>query len=285
MKIAISGSSGFIGKHLTSFFEERGEVVVHLTHSLFSDSNNEQLREALTGCDIVINLAGATINQRWTNEAKRKILDSRLDVTRKLVSIINESEIKPSLFISTSAVGIYPNDGVYTENNASEGVGFLSEVCACWEDEAQKLSPDVRLVIIRLGVVLATDGGALPKMALPFRLFIGGKIASGEQGFSWIHIEDVLYGILHLIHHPELSGVVNMVSPQPTVNYLFTEELAAVLHRPAWFTVPVFALRFLYGEGEVMMTEGQQAYPARLLSSGYTFRFGELHLALRNLFL
>lgn len=151
MKIAISGSSGFIGRHLTAFFSAKGETVVPLSRSLLRPGAEAGLREVLIGCDVIINLAGSTISQRWTEAAKRKIVDSRVDTTHQLVSVINEMDVKPSLFISASAVGIYPDKGLYTESNASEGEGFLSEVCVRWEDEAQKLSPDVRLVITRLG--------------------------------------------------------------------------------------------------------------------------------------
>lgn len=283
MKIAISGSSGFIGRHLTAFFSAKGETVVSLSRSLFRPGAEAGLREVLIGCDVIINLAGSTISQRWTEAAKRKIVDSRVDTTHKLVSVINEMDVKPSLFISASAVGIYPDKGIYTESNASEGEGFLSEVCVRWEDEAQKLSPDVRLVITRLGVVLGIDGGAFPKMLLPFRLFMGGKIASGEQGFSWIHIEDVVYGMQFVIAQPALSGVVNFVSPEPIVNHVFAKEVATVLHRPAWLTVPSFVFRWLYGEGEVLAIKGQQAYPGRLLSAGYMFRYADIRHALCSL--
>lgn len=204
MKIAISGNSGFIGQHLTDFFSGRGDVIVPLKHSMFLLGNDDKLKEALTGCDVVINLAGTTINQRWTSKAKREIRNSRVCTTRRLVSIINEMPVKPDLFISASAVGIYPDKGIYSETSTSEGSGFLAEVCIRWEEEAQKLSRDVRLVITRFGVVLSNDGGALPKMLLPFRFFVGGKIASGKQGFSWIHIEDVLNAIRFVIEHKDL---------------------------------------------------------------------------------
>lgn len=280
MKIAISGNSGFIGRHLTDFFSGRGDVVVPLKHWMFRLRTNEKLKEALIGCDVVINLAGATINQRWTSRAKRKIKNSRVYATRRLVSIINEIPVKPQLFISASAVGIYPNEGIYSETSTSEGTGFLADVCIHWEEEAQKLSRDVRLVIARFGVVLSKDGGALPKMLLPFRFFVGGKIASGKQGFSWIHIEDVLHAIQFIIDQNELSGVINLVAPQPLTNRAFAKAIAEVMHRPAWLTIPGKIFHYLYGEGEELLTKGQQAYPARLLSAGYVFRYSDIRLAL-----
>ena len=246
MRIAISGNSGFIGQHLTEFLSAGGDVVVPLKHAMFRSRSDEKLKQALTGCDVVINLAGATINQRWTRKAKRKIMNSRIYTTRRLVSIINEMEVKPKVFISASAVGIYPDNGIYSESSTSVGTGFLSEVCIRWEDEAQKLSRDIRLVVARFGVVLSKDGGALPKMLLPFRFFVGGKIASGKQGFSWA----------------------------------FTKVVAEVMHRPAWLSLPRRVFRYLYGEGEELITKGQQAYPARLLSAGYVFRYSDIRLAL-----
>lgn len=282
MTIAISGNSGFIGQHLTEFLSAGGNTIVPLEHSMFRSRSNDKLREALNGCDVVINLAGATINQRWTDKAKRKIMNSRVYTTRRLVSIINEMPLKPQLFISASAVGIYPDNGIYSESSTSEGTGFLAEVCSHWEDEAQKLSRDVRLVITRFGVVLSKDGGALPKMLLPFRFFLGGKIASGKQGFSWIHIQDVLHAFQFIIDHKELSGVVNLVAPQPLTNRAFTNATAEVMHRPAWLTIPGRIFQYLYGEGGELLTKGQQAYPARLLSAGYVFRYSDIRLALHS---
>lgn len=283
MVIAISGSSGFIGKHLTEFFSAKGDTVVALRHSYFRNISDEKLRKTLYGCDVIINLAGVTINQRWTPAAKRKIMDSRVSVTRRLVSIVNGMSPKPSVFISASAVGIYPSDGIYNENAAAEGTNFLADVCRHWEEEAQKVSADVRLVITRFGVILASDGGALPKMLLPFRWYVGGKIASGKQGFSWIHIDDLMHAMEFVIAHCEVSGVVNFVSPQPILNETFTQAAAAALRRPAWLTMPAFVFHWLYGEGEVLLTEGQQAYPARLLSSGYVFRYSDIRVALQSL--
>lgn len=280
MRIAISGSSGFIGRHLAEFFTATGIIVIPLEHSMFRSTSNEKLKEALEGCDVVINLAGKTINQRWTDKAKRKIMNSRIYTTRRLISLINEMPVKPQLFISASAVGIYPDEGIYSESTTSEGTGFLADVCSHWEDEAQKLSRDVRLVITRFGVVLSKDGGALPKMLLPFRFFMGGKIASGKQGFSWIHIDDVMHAFQFIIDHEEMSGIVNMVAPQPITNQSFTKAVAEVLHRPSWLTIPAKIFYYLYGEGEDLLVKGQQAFPARLLSAGYVFRYSDIRVAL-----
>lgn len=282
MKIAISGSSGFIGRHLTDIFTARGDKVIALKRSLFERPDTEALRDVLTDCHVVINLAGAPINQRWTFHNKKDILDSRVDTTRRLVEVINAMERKPSLFISVSAVGIYPSEGIYTEESMAKADNFLSTVCKRWEREARKISHDVRLVIPRLGVVLAADGGALPRMLLPFRLFLGGRIASGNQGFSWIHIKDVEQAFRFVIAHKELSGVINFVSPQPITNRVFTQAVSEVLNRPSWLPVPSFVFWLLYGAGSIIVTSGQQVYPVRLVDAGYIFQYSNIRTALKS---
>lgn len=283
MKIAVSGSSGFIGAHLKTFLEKKGITMVPLKRSYFNAPDTLTLEEALKDCDAVINLAGATINHRWTEEYKKEILESRLNTTRKLVDTINRMEDKPSVFVSVSAVGIYPSQGVHTEKEENYGSGFLAEVCKAWESEARKISPDVRLIIPRFGVVLAADGGALPTMLLPFKFFAGGRIGNGTQGFSWIHIDDLLEALYFLFGKPKLSGVFNFTAPQILTNRDFAKIAAQELHRPDWLPVPSFVFGILYGEGESFVTGGQQAYPERLIENGYTFKFGELHDALRDI--
>lgn len=283
MKIAISGSTGFIGKYLVESFSKRGMTVIPLLHYMFLSASDTALKKALTGCDMVINLAGTPINCRWNRANQTAILESRITATRKLVHAINSMNTKPYLFISISAVGIYPSHGIYTEKSLDRDDGFLASVCYCWENEARKIAPETRLVISRLGVVLASDGGALPKMLTPFRLYVGGKIASGQQGFSWIHIEDLLCAIRFIMHNPELSGVINMVAPQPITNKEFAQEAAHVLHRPHWLTVPAFVFKMLYGKGHVVVTSGQHVFPLRLLTAGYDFRYPTIKKALNNL--
>ena len=283
MKIAVSGSSGFIGTHLNTFLAEKGITMIPLKRSYFNASDTLTLEEALKGCDAVINLAGATINHRWTEAYKKEIMDSRINTTRKLVDAINRMEEKPSAFVSVSAVGIYPPDGVFTEKQEDYDTGFLAEVCLNWENEAHRISPDVRLIIPRFGVVLAKDGGALPTMLLPFKFFAGGRIGTGKQGFSWIHINDLLDALYFLLEHPRLSGVFNFTAPQVLTNAEFAEIAAEVLHRPDWIPVPSFVFEFLYGEGSSFVTGGQKAYPERLLRNGFRFKYGELHDALRDI--
>lgn len=283
MKIAISGSSGFIGGELTCFFEKKGFEVVPLSRSLFDSASGNSLSAVLSGCSVVINLAGATINHRWTDEYKQLILDSRVHTTRKLVDAINQLERKPDLFISVSAVGIYPSEGKYTDESPEQATGFLSQVCRQWEAEARNVDSTVRLMIPRFGVVLDEKGGALPKMLLPFRLFAGGKMASGCQGFSWIHIDDLKNAFQFIIDHSELSGTINFTAPYPVTNAEFSVVAAHVLHRPHWLRLPGFVFRLLYGEGHVLMTGGQFVYPTLLQENGYSFRYPTLDRALQNL--
>lgn len=283
MKIAISGSSGFVGTHIKSFSAERNVTVVPLGRNHFNTEDTSILENALSGCEVVINLAGATINHRWTEKYKKEIMNSRINTTRRLVEAINGMDNKPRTFVSVSAVGIYPSEGVYTEKQPEYGTGFLSRVCIRWEQEAKKISSGVRLVIPRFGVVLANDGGALPAMLLPFKLFAGGRIGNGKQGFSWIHIDDLLEALFFLVQNQGLNGVFNFTAPQLLTNRDFARIAAHELHRPDWFTVPAFVFHVLYGQGHVIATEGQQAYPEHLLEAGYKFRYPDLEQALHNI--
>lgn len=283
MKVAISGSTGFIGQYLKAFLTAKGVSVIPLHRAYFESQDLRPLEDALSGVDVVINLAGAPINHRWTKTYKQKILDSRIRVTGKLVEAMNKVLIKPHTFISVSAVGIYPSDKVCSEQCTEFGTSFLSQVCLRWEREAQQVSPEIRLVIPRLGVVLAHDAGALPKMLLPFRFFLGGRIASGKQGFSWIHIYDLLEAFYFLMLNQTLSGVFNLTAPQLLINKDFAHLTARELGRPDWLPVPAILLNALYGEGASLMTQGQQVCPERLLTSGFHFKYDKLYLALQNL--
>lgn len=283
MKVAISGSTGFIGKHLSEFLRTKGAGVVSLKHSLFDTADAGALYKALEGCDVVVNLAGAPINQRWTDASKKEIICSRLNATNRLVEVMNGMEVKPKTFVSISAVGIYPSKVICTEEHGEYGTTFLSDVCIQWELAAQKISRDVRLVIPRFGVVLGNDGGALPKMLLPFKLFLGGRIASGNQGFSWIHINDLLAALYLIMQDSRLSGVFNFTAPQLLTNRDFAYLAARELHRPNWLHLPEFVFRMLYGEGHIVVTDGQQVYPDRLLNEGYRFKYDKLYLALQSL--
>ena len=281
MNILISGSTGLTGRRLRAALEERGHTVTAAGRADFA-GDPALLKEKVENAGAVIHLAGAPIVARWSRAYKREILDSRVLTTRKLVEAVNLAERKPELFISASAVGIYSDEGVNTEENAYYAEGFLADVCRQWEGEAAQLDPATGLAVFRLGVVLAKEGGALPKMLTPFRLGLGGPIAGGRQGFSWIHIDDLVSAFLFVLDR-RLTGTFNLTAPGVTDNQGYTSALGRVLRRPVFVPVPAFALRLLFGEGASALTTGQKAIPERLLKAGFTFRFPEVEGALRDL--
>lgn len=283
MKIAITGSTGFIGKHLTSFLIEKGVEVHAIKREHLLPDQKSQLVSLLNGCDAVINMAGTSINCRWTKTNKEKIRNSRVMTTRVLVQVINELEVKPEVLISISAVGIYTNKEVWSERAGTYGKGFLASVCLEWEAEAKKVSPDVRLVIPRLGVVLGKDGGAFPKMYLPFRYFAGGRIASGNQGFSWIHIDDLIEVFWTILNNKNIKGVIHCTAPQMCDNMIFTYTLAKVINKPVLLHIPSFVFKVLYGESASLITKGQKVFPYKLLNYGFMFQYPEIKTALKNL--
>jgi uncharacterized protein (TIGR01777 family) len=281
--IAIAGATGLIGSHLTKHFKSKKWEVIPLGRKDFGGSL-EALAEKIETADVVINLAGAPVIKRWTKEHKKEIYNSRILTTRKLVEAIELVKNKPELMISASAVGIYDQECVQDEHSNQFAGDFLSKVCMDWEAEAEKVSAPTRLAIIRIGIVLAREGGALKTMLPIFKLGIGGKIATGRQPFSWIHIADVVNAIEFIIQDPECKGVFNFVAPGLINNRQFTAALSKAIRRPALLFVPSFALRLLYGKAAVTLTTGQKVVPMRLEKAAYDFKFKEINKALENLF-
>jgi uncharacterized protein len=241
----------------------------------------------VSGFDAVVHLAGESIVGRWTQQKKKAIRDSRVQGTRNLAAALAQSEAKPAVFVCASAIGFYGNRGdELLREESPGGQRFLSEVCREWED-ASRIAAEagIRTVNIRIGLVLSATGGALPNMLKPFKLGLGGRIGSGQQWWSWIHVDDIVRGIHHAIRTELLSGPVNMVAPNPVRNAEFTKVLASVLGRPAFFPVPEFALRLAFGEmaASELLLASQRVEPGKLTASGYTFRFPELRAALENL--
>lgn len=272
MKIAISGASGFIGTYLTQYFSDKGYTVFPLTRKLLSSESNSELIDTLAECDVVINLAGASINHRWTKAYKKELYDSRINTTQKIVNAINQSDIKPQLMISTSAVGYYAPQGCHDEINSTQGDGFLSNLCEQWEQEAKAVSSDVRLVITRFGVVFSAHGGAFEKMMKPAQHGVSTIIGPGTQYFSWIDIADLAQAMAHVIHHANLNGVVNFVAPDNITNSELMQ--AAAKHYRSFLTIkiPAFVFRMIFGEASEFMTEGQCVLPKKLIESGFTFK-------------
>lgn len=272
MKIAISGASGFIGKRLSKKFNELGFIVVSLRRSDF-EKDIDLLMHKLSDTDIVINLAGANIAKRWTKAYKQVIYESRIQSTQMLVNAMNKMEVKPKLLLSASAIGIYDALNQHDENSTKFADNFLSVICRDWEKEAFKAV--IPTVILRFSVVLDRNEGAFPKMFLPFKFGLGGKIGSGKQWFSWIYIDDLVNAVIHIIKNDSRSIVYNIVSPDSITNNSFTEELSKKIRKPALFSVPSFVFKILYGEGAVIMLEGQNVIPNRLIDEGYVFKYSK----------
>ena len=264
--IAIAGASGFVGQALQ---KSLANVIV-----LNRDDSVEILVEKLKDVDVVINLAGAPIVKRW-NEAYKKVLySSRIESTQKIVSAIDKSDV--SYFISTSAIGIYPNDKTCDESCTTYADDFLAKLCEDWENEALKCTKPT--AVLRLGVVLGKEGGALAKMLLPFKLGLGGNIGDGKMMTSWIAVDDLMRIYLFLIEQKE-EGVFNAVSPNPVDNANFTKALGKVLHRPTFMPLPTQVLNFIYGEASCILTDFKEVYPKYLIDKGFKFKYPVLESA------
>lgn len=279
MIAAISGATGFIGQALTRHLRSLGHEIIPVDRRALGLDDRTFLEQFIEGADVVINLAGSPVAARWTHEVKAGILASRVETTRKLAGAISSAKSRP-LFLSASAIGIYDSIHRHDEESMHLANGFLAQVCEQWEKEARQVPSEVRLVILRLGVVLGPGGGVLGKMYRPFSLGLGGRIGSGRQPVSFIHIDDLLAAVQHIIEQPGIRGVVNAVAPVPSTNAEFTDKLAKVLRQPAIMAVPAFAIRMLYGEGASVMLEGQQVVPARLEKEGFRFRYPTIQNAL-----
>jgi uncharacterized protein len=294
--VLVSGASGLIGRALLASFEPQTTEIVRLVRG--RASNRGQISwdplaaispGEVSGFDAVVHLAGQSVVGRWTEAKKKAIRESRVLSTRNLATALAQSEAKPRVFVCASAIGFYGNRGeeVLREESAS-GHGFLAAVCRDWES-ASRIAAEARIrtVNIRTGLVLSAQGGALAKMLGPFNMGLGGRLGSGRQWMSWIHIDDMAGAIHHAMKTESLSGPVNLVGPHPVRNAEFTEVLASVLRRPAIFPVPEFALRLAFGKmaAQEMLLASQRVEPARLAASGYVFGFRELGAALGNLVL
>ncbi len=282
MNIAMSGATGFIGSHLTKAFEARGWTVIPLKRPDFGADADPLLRK-IDIADVVVNLAGATIAARWTEEYKKEIYNSRVGVTKRIVDALGKAGKKAGLFISASAVGIYDTKGSYTEEDPNYADDFLGKLAVDWERAALGAGESgIRTVIFRFGVVLGR-GGALEKMLVPFRLGLGGVIGDGSQPFPWVHIDDLVKAFFAAIESRDFEGVYNLTAPNPTTNRGLTVALAQVLRKPAVIRVPAFVLRIQLGEGAKVLLEGQRVFPKRLLESGFTFSFPSIEEAIDDL--
>lgn len=304
MKVAITGATGFVGSRLVQKLTAQKDRILVLTRNvertkrIFPASSFPNLevvnyratesgdwQKAISGCDAVVNLAGEPIAERWSPEHKKMILASRQLGTRKIVEAIAQADPKPSVLINASAIGYYgTSETASFDETSPSGNDFLAQVCQNWEAEAEKVkAAGVRLVILRFGIVLGKDGGALAKMLAPFKLFAGGPIGSGRQWFSWIHRDDLVNLILEALKKSDLQGTFNATSPNPVRMNQLCQTIGEVMHRPSWLPVPGFALEVLLGDGAKVVLEGQQVLPKKAQSIGFQYQYPTLKSALSEI--
>ncbi len=278
MRVLVLGASGFVGRPLSNALRARGDEVV--AASLREPSS---AAAAAAQSDAVVNLAGEPVAQRWTPNAKRRIEASRVDAPRRFLDELAGRERSCRVYVSASATGYYGSSETETfVEESPPGDDFLARVCVGWEREARRAAElGMRVAIVRTGVALGTGGGALEKILPPFRIGMGGRVGSGRQWLSWIHIDDLVRIYVEAIDG--LSGPLNACAPNPVTNAQFTEELSAALERPARMPVPALVLRAMLGEGAEMLLRGQRVQPRRTEALGYHFEFPELKAALANL--
>lgn len=300
MKIFITGGTGFVGTSLSKRLIAEGHSVTVLTHETKEPALKMQglsylqgnptvqgeWQKAVPGHDVIINLAGASIFSRWTEEQKNILRSSRILTTRNLVDALPQ-DAKHVTFFSTSAVGYYGfhQDEELTESSPA-GKDFLARLAFDWESEALNAQKKgARVVITRFGIVLGKDGGALGQMIPLFKFFLGGPLGSGRQWFSWVHMQDLIEAFIFLLGKKEISGPVNLCSPEPVRNKELGAAIGRILHRPSFMPAPGFMIKLILGEFGSVLLEGQRVIPRKLLDAGYQFRYPGIDEALKNIVL
>lgn len=297
MRIVIAGGSGFVGRKLTALLLEKGHEIVILTRKEKEAqgkvsfvkwlSEGAKPEKEIGHADAVINLAGVSINDgRWTEQHQQQIYESRMTAIDELLRIMMALEKKPSVLLNASAIGIYPasEDAVYTEVSTERANDFLAKTVIDWEKKASSAENfGIRTVLMRFGVVLGQEGGALPLMVLPYRLFVGGTVGSGRQWVSWVHVTDVVRSILFAIENKVMNGPVNVTAPNPVRMRKFGQTIGSVLHRPHWFPVPALMMKLALGQKSRLVLEGQYVLPKKLKENGFDFSYPTLEQALKDL--
>ncbi|MUK88330.1 TIGR01777 family protein [Ornithinibacillus sp. L9] len=294
MNFLITGGTGFVGKHLVDALHQKNHHTYILTRSPDTNSNStltsyigyDHPIEQLPAIHGVVNLAGESLFGYWTKHKKEKILSSRIETTEKVINIMKQLDKKPEVFINGSAVGYYgmSEDLMFTEATEEPGDDFLAHVVVEWEKTAKQAENlGIRTVFARFGVILGKEG-ALPLMSLPVKLFAGGRVGSGEQWLSWIHVDDVVELLMFCLTNPTIQGPVNFTAPNPMRNKEFTKILANVLKRPYWLPTPGPLFRLATGQMSKLVLKGQYVLPRKAQEHNYTFIFPELEHALRNLY-
>ncbi|MFC1960638.1 TIGR01777 family oxidoreductase [Chloroflexota bacterium] len=306
MQVIVTGGSGLIGRVLADSLTNDGHEALLLSRAPGGVTNLPDGAEAIywdgctadgwgdlvEGADAVVNLAGSSIagkgllDVRWTKDRKRSIYESRINAGQAVTEAIQTATNKPKVLIQSSAIGYYgpqDSDAAILEDTPPAD-DFLASLCVAWEESTEAVETlAVRRVVIRTGVVLSTDGGALPRQILPFRLFAGGPIGSGEQWYSWIHIADQIAAIRFLLDNEKARGPFNLTAPEPVTNKVFGQALGRVMKRPAFMPAPAFAFKAAFGEASTVLLDGQRVLPQRLLDLGFSFQFTEAEAALRDL--
>ncbi|KAE9616482.1 hypothetical protein Lal_00035100 [Lupinus albus] len=298
MIVSVTGATGFIGRRLVQRLHADNHSVHVLTRSKskaeeifpvkdfpgIKIAGEPEWRDSIQGSTGVVNLAGLPISTRWSSEIKKEIKESRIRVTSKVVEFINSSpdDTQPKVFISATAVGYYgSSDTQVFDEQSPSGKDYLAEVCREWESTALRVNGDARVALIRIGVVLGKDGGALAKMVPLFMMFAGGPLGSGKQWFSWIHLDDIVNLIYEALLNPSYKGVINGTAPNPVRLSELCEQLGHVLGRPSWLPVPDFALKAVLGEGASVVLEGQRVLPTQAKKLGFPFKYSYVKDALK----
>ncbi len=290
-RILVTGGTGFIGSKLCLKLQEMGYNLTILSRKpLQKNQNNLQFIRNLNDIDfnfdIIINLAGEPISQRWNENNRNKIYTSRINLTQKISDKINSSKNPPQVFISGSAIGYYGTSETATFDEKSSPTTqnyFSQKICLDWENAAKKSAQKTRLIILRMGVVIGQNGGVIKKMLPAFKIGLGGKIASGNQYFSWIHIDDAVNAIIHLMQNENSRGAFNITSPNQSNNYEFSQILAKNLHKPCLFKIPKFVLNLIYKNmAKELLIEGQKVYPQTLINDNFVFKYSNLDLAIKE---
>ncbi|MGQ1786630.1 TIGR01777 family oxidoreductase [Saccharicrinis sp. GN24d3] len=283
MKICLTGGTGFLGSRIGLFFKENGFEVVNISRQDFKGSP-KTIADKIEGANMLINLAGAPILKKWTSSYKKTIRDSRVETTKLLVEAIGLAKNKPSIVLSSSAVGIY--DDVYEHDEFSDRLGddFLASVCKDWESALAPLtSMNVKLAVMRIGVVLDAKQGALAKMLPSFKMGLGAVVGDGLQSFPCIHINDFLSAIWYILKNPESNGVYNLVAPDMVSNQYFSKKLGEKLNRPVLFKASKFMMKMVFGDGASVLLKGQKVKPQRLLDLNFPFQFPTVDAMLDDL--
>ncbi|TLX71515.1 TIGR01777 family protein [Labilibacter sediminis] len=283
MKICLTGGTGFLGVRITRFFKENNFEVVNISRKDFS-RGNDVIAAKIEGADMLINLAGAPILKRWTKAYKKEIYNSRVETTKKLVDAILQVDNKPSIILSASAVGIYDEFEIHDEFSDRLANDFLGNLCKDWESAlVPLLQTDIKLAVMRIGIVLDKEGGAFARMLPSFKMGCGAIVGNGMQAFPCIHIDDLLSAIWYILKNPESNGVYNLVAPEIVSNKYFSKMLGEKLNRPVLFSVFKPFLKLLFGHGADVLLKGQKVKPQRLMELRFPYQYPDVNSMLDEL--